>query len=74
MSDEHERIERLRDLHLTYVWEVNAAIGEGRDDIVRRLVCDFTDEALRLLTDDSREAGCEREHCPVCDRRRPASA
>ena len=55
----------LQQLHDAYVWEVNAAVGEDRLDLVWQLVDDFTDEALRLLT-DSDDAGCGRPDCVVC--------
>src|ERR1051325_3120890 len=41
---------RLRALHDSYAWEVNAAIGEGRLDLVWRLADDYVDEALELMT------------------------
>ena len=40
---------RLRELHETYAWQVNAAIGEGREDIVRQLCDDFLSEALEIM-------------------------
>ena len=45
----------LRELHDTYVWQVNAAIEEGREDLVARLADRYVDEALDLLI--SAEAG-----------------
>ena len=33
--------ERLRELHDTYAWEVNAAVGEGRLDLVSQLADDL---------------------------------
>ncbi|MCW2792266.1 MAG: hypothetical protein JWO76_1364, partial [Nocardioides sp.] len=37
--------EQLRELHDTYVWEVNAAVGEGRLDLVWQLADDYLDQA-----------------------------
>jgi hypothetical protein len=68
---EPDQVRRLRELHETYVWKVNAAVGEGRDDLIRRLARDFTDEALRLITDDADNEPCRRPDCPVCTRQRP---
>jgi hypothetical protein len=56
--------ERLRELHDSYVWEVNAAVGEGRMDVVWRLVDDYMDTALRVLT--STDDGLCGDDCPVC--------
>jgi len=39
----------LRELHEVYVWKVNAAVEEGRMDLVRNLADEYTDEALRLM-------------------------
>ena len=36
-----DETERLRALHDQYVWEVNAAIAEGRGDLVAQLVADY---------------------------------
>ena len=62
---------RLRDLHDEYVWEVNAAVGEGREDLVRSLVDSYLDEALQM-TITSYDDACERPDCVVC--RLPAAA
>jgi len=58
---------QLRELHDHYVWEVNAAIGDGRTDLVRQLADDYLDSALRLLT-DSEQPGCQDPGCAVCQR------
>lgn len=64
--------ERLRELHETYVWKVNAAVGEGRDDLVWRLVDEYADRALRLMTAEHGTA-CGRPDCAMCHRpARPA--
>ena len=67
MGDE----EQLRELHDYYAWEVNAAVGEGRLDLVWRLADDYLDEALALMTTDE-PVGCGRPDCAVCQRPRPA--
>jgi hypothetical protein len=48
--------DELRDLHDDYTWEVNAAVGRGEDLIVDRLAREYTDRALRLITDQFRRA------------------
>jgi hypothetical protein len=61
----------LRELHEAYVWKVNAAVEEGRMDLVWTFVDEYTDEALRLMT--ALEApGCGRPDCAVCAAGRPA--
>lgn len=65
--------ERLRALHDSYVWEVNAAVGEGRLDLVRELADQFFDEALELIA-GGESTTCGRTDCPVCERTRPAVA
>ena len=41
---------RLRELHEDYAWKVNAAIAEGRDDLIDGLCEEYADEAIRLIT------------------------
>ena len=65
--------ERLRALHDRYVWEVNAAIGEGRLDLVWELADQFLDEALEYITGGEVTA-CARTDCAVCNRSRPTVA
>ena len=63
--------EQLQELHDSYVWEVNAAVGEGRLDLVERLADRFLDQALALIT-AGEPVGCGRVDCAVCQRsRRP---
>ena len=62
---------QLRELHDTYVWEVNAAIGEGRIDLVWGLADEYLDQALELIT-GGEQTGCDAEDCAVCQRPRPA--
>lgn len=47
---EDELTERLRALHDARVEEVNMALAEGREDLVRESSDRYTDEALALLT------------------------
>ena len=63
----------LRELHEDYVWRVNAAVGEGRPDVVARLVAEYPDAALRLLTGGTAPP-CDRAGCAVCGAPRPAPA
>jgi len=64
----------LRDLHEAYVWKVNAAVAEGRMDLVREFAEEYTDEALQLMT-TLHPSGCGRPGCAVCarDRSRPTA-
>ena len=55
----------LRELHETYVWKVNAAVEEGRMDLVWDFADEYTDEALRLMT-TLESPGCSRPDCAVC--------
>lgn len=41
---------RLEELRETYVERVNCAVAEGRLDLVRQLVDDYTDESLAAMT------------------------
>ena len=65
-------VERLRELHDTYVWEVNAAVGEDRMDLVWQLADDYLDQALRILT-TTEPAVCDRTDCPACAATRRAA-
>ena len=58
----------LRELHETYIWEVNAAVGEGRMDVVWRLSDEYADRALELMT-AMESPGCGRPDCVICARR-----
>jgi hypothetical protein len=66
MSD----VEQLRELHDSYAWEVNAAVGEGRLDLVWQLADEYVDRALELIT-VGEPTGCGSAHCAVCQRPRP---
>lgn len=67
MSDS-ELLERLHD---EFVWQVNAAVGEDRPDLVQRLVDDYLDQALTLLSAGA-QPRCERLDCDVCAARASA--
>jgi len=41
--------QRLRELHELYVWHVNAAVEEGRDDLVAQLADEYLEAALAEL-------------------------
>ena len=69
MADEQQ----LRELHDAYVWEVNAAIGEDRLDLVWRLADDYMDRALRLLSEGEPPI-CGPPDCMVCSRPRATVA
>ena len=42
--------QRLRELHEYYVWQVNAAVAEGRDDLVAELADQYLEDAMAELT------------------------
>ena len=53
--------QRLRELHELYVWQVNAAVEEGRDDLVEQLADEYLEEALAELArsrPDGTDAAC----------------
>ena len=47
---------RLRLLHESYAWEINAAVGRGEEHLIPRLVDQYSDEALRILLGDASTA------------------
>lgn len=57
--------EQMQELHDAYVWEVNAAVGEGRPDLVWQLADAYIDEALKLMTADV-PTTCGRGDCAMC--------
>ncbi|MGW5237835.1 hypothetical protein ACWEOW_02780 [Monashia sp. NPDC004114] len=61
----------LRELHEAYIWEVNAAVGEDRMDLVWQLADEYTDRAIALITAMG-SPGCGRPDCVICAR--PASS
>ncbi|MFL6175581.1 MAG: hypothetical protein ACJ715_02935 [Ornithinibacter sp.] len=56
----------LRELHEAYVWKVNAAVAEGRMDLVWELADEHTDEALQLMSTLG-SPGCGRPGCAACN-------
>jgi hypothetical protein len=46
--------DELTELHETYVWEVNAAVGNNDDAFVERLSNEYTERALRIITSPRR--------------------
>lgn len=46
----------LDELHDSYIWRVNCAVAEGRDDLVRVLADEYVEAALRVIT-SAEEAG-----------------
>lgn len=49
---------RLRELQDHYTEAVNAAVAEGREDVVAGLVADYPDAAVRLLGDPGYQRAC----------------
>lgn len=42
-------VQRLRELHEHYVFQVNAAVEEGREDQIEMLAARYPDEAARVI-------------------------
>jgi hypothetical protein len=63
MSADDDQAARLRELHDAYVWDVNAAVAAGRDDLVAELADEYAAEALRMMTDQYGQA-CDRPDFP----------
>jgi len=49
MTPAESETQRLRELHEFYVWQVNAAVEEGRDDLVAELAEEYFEVALAEL-------------------------
>ena len=62
-------LHQLQELHDAYVWEVNAAVGEDRLDLVWELADDYMDRALLLLA-SGEPPTCGSPDCAVCTRPR----
>jgi hypothetical protein len=43
---------RLRELHEDFAWKVNAAVAEGREDLIDSLCAEYAEQALRILTEE----------------------
>jgi hypothetical protein len=65
MSTQGDETRRPRDLHEDYAWRVNAAIGEGREDLVRKLADKYLIKAMHAMSDERLHA-CRRSYCAVC--------
>ena len=50
MGESSTITDHLRQLHDEYVFRLNSALQEGRDDLVGPLADAYTDDALRILT------------------------
>jgi hypothetical protein len=57
--------DQLRELHEAYIWKVNAAVGEGREDLVRRLAEEYTTEAMQLMAQEQHPP-CHQPDCELC--------
>jgi hypothetical protein len=64
---------RLQMLHDHYIWEVNSAVAEGRDDLIERLVDDFLRQSMHLMAGDGQRV-CDRPGCGVCSNQRSRPA
>lgn len=65
MPTQGDETQRLRQLHEEYAWRVNAAIGEGREDLVWKLSDAYLVEAMQTMMDE-RPSDCERPGCAIC--------
>ena len=74
MPADPEQTARLRELHEEFAWKVNAAVAEGREDLIRRYSGEYLEQAVGLLAEKSPAAGgaCTRDDCEVCRRTRPS--
>ena len=63
----HDPVDVLAELHDTYVWDVNAAVAEGREDLVRDLADDYFERSVRLMMGDQPPV-CGRSDCVMCAR------
>ena len=67
----HDPGDVLAELHDSYVWDVNAAVAEGREDLVRDLADDYFERSVRLMMGEQ-PPGCGRPDCVMCATRSPA--
>ena len=61
----HDPAPALAVLHDAFVWDVNAAVAEGRADLVRDLADDYFERSVRLMM-GQQPPGCGRRDCVVC--------
>jgi hypothetical protein len=68
MPVDREQTARLRELHDNCVWKVNAAVAEGREDLIQLLSGEYLEQAVRILAEELPATGarCGREDCGVC--------
>jgi len=64
---------RLRELHEDYAWQVNAAVGEDREDLVRKLSDEYLVKAMQVMT-DGRPSDCRRSGTTSGSQPRAAAA
>jgi hypothetical protein len=64
-------VDALAALHDTYVWDVNAAVAEGRNDLVGDLADDYFERSVRLMM-GQQPAACGRLDCMMCATLSPA--
>jgi hypothetical protein len=57
MPADLDQTARLRELHDDFAWKVNAAVAEGREDLIRQFSGEYVEEAVRILTEGSPAAG-----------------
>jgi hypothetical protein len=76
MPGDPQQTARLRALHDDYVWEINAAVAEGREDLIATLCGQYLEDAVQILAEDLPASGprCGRPDCGVCGSARPAPA
>ena len=67
----HDPGKALAELHDSSVWEVNAAVAEGREDLVRGLADDYFERSVRLMMGEEPPV-CGRHDCVMCATRLPA--
>jgi hypothetical protein len=74
MPADPEQTAALRELHEEFAWKVNAAVAEGREDLIRRYSGEYVEKAADLLIETAHAAGgaCDREACEACRRPRLA--
>jgi len=59
MPTHKDETERLRELHEDYAWQVNAAVSEGREDLIGRLSDEYLLKAMQLMAGERLLAGEE---------------
>jgi hypothetical protein len=68
MPADPEQTARLRELHDDFAWKVNAAVAEGREDLIHLLCGEYFEQAVLILADGlpATGTGCGREDCEAC--------